>query len=206
MRLPCVASPHIARDVNSWLKLGCVALLATLMSACSKSALPEYGQIGQFALTNADGQPFTQAKLDGKVWVAAFMFTRCPSICPRMMGHMRTLQDHAKQQGVTLSLVSFSVDPENDTPPVLRQFAERYGADLSNWAFLTGEHRAIRDASVNGFKLALEGTADANKADFGILHSAYLVLVDQRRYVRGYYDVTEEGALDRLLADADALQ
>ncbi len=104
-----------------------------------------------------------------------------------------------------MHLVSFSVDPEHDTPAVLRDYATRFRADLSSWSFVTGDLAVVRQAAVEGFKLALEGTADASKEHYGILHGSHLVLVDRDLVIRGYYRTDDEQELDRLLADAGAL-
>jgi protein SCO1/2 len=97
--------------------------------ASAAEVLPSLGTVGPFWLTDQDGRTFTEASLDGKVWVAAFMFTRCPTVCPEMVRRMRSIQEQAKQKGVPLQLVSFSVDPENDTPEVLRAYTAAQGHD-----------------------------------------------------------------------------
>lgn len=185
----------------------CLSLLP-LAASCKRgdAGPPVLVTLGKFTLTDDEGKPFDETRLDGKVWIAGFMFTRCPTICPRMMKYMQTLQSEAKRQGIGVHLLSFSVDPDNDTPEVLREYAARFGADRSTWRFLTGSYDTIRETSVAGLKLALQGKADASKADFGILHSSYLVLLDKQRNVRGYYETSNEATLGRLLADAQKLE
>jgi protein SCO1/2 len=161
--------------------------------------------MGQFALTDQAGEARSQDDFKGQVWAASFIFTRCPTACPLMMKAMRGVQTKASERGTDLRLVSFSVDPDNDTPPVLRAYAEKYEADLSRWTLLTGSYDEVKRTSVEGFKLALEGTADPSKADFGILHSSYLVLVDRDLQIRGYYSTQEPGRLDQLIEDAKRL-
>jgi len=185
-----------------------VLLLAALvLFGCKKSdgALPASGTVGAFSMTSEAGKPFTQENVRGKVWVGAFMFTRCPTVCPRMMRIMKKLQDRAKSEKVPLYFVSFSVDPENDTPPVLLKFARRYDADLESWSFLTGNYDEVKRTSVESFKMALEGTANADASDFGILHGSHLVLVDKELRIRGFYPTKTEDNLDKLLSDAKAL-
>src|SRR5690606_3323481 len=116
---------------------------ATLPSADSapssaEATLPELGKVGPFALTDQAGERVDNATLAGKPWVAAFMFTRCPTVCPRITAEMKKLQAAAKQKGVSLHWVSFSVDPEHDTPQVLRDYARTHGLDPGNWPLLTG--------------------------------------------------------------------
>ncbi len=185
-----------------------ILALIALATGCKKSAaedLPATGKIGEFSLRDQSGKTFTNADLRGKVWVAAFMFTRCPTVCPRMMRIMKKLQDQAKAGDVPLHLVSFSVDPENDTPDVLLAFAKKYDADLDSWSFLTGDYETVKRTSVEGFKMALEGTAKPDASDFGILHGSHLVLVDKEMRIRGFYPTKTEENLGKLLADAKSL-
>jgi protein SCO1/2 len=176
--------------------------------ACRQSeaaqALPQLGTVGPFWLTDQDGRSFSEQSLTGKVWVAAFMFTRCPSICPEMTRRMRNLQEQAQARDLKLNFVSFSVDPENDTPEVLRRFAAQYGADTRSWSFLTGDNSVIRNAAENGFKIGVEGVAGAG-ANMGITHGTHLVLLDGARTIRGYYQSSEPEKLKQLLDDAAAL-
>lgn len=187
----------------------CVVLLAlsATWASCKKQpeALPKLGQIGAFSLINQQASSVSAETLRGKVWVAAFFFTRCPSICPRITRRMRALQVAGAQRGQTLELVSFSVDPENDTPPVLLAYAQRFGADLKTWSFLTGDLEVVKRTVVDGFKLALDGKADPAAENGGIIHGAHLVLVDRTLAIRGYYRSDDEEDMARLLEDAARL-
>lgn len=174
-------------------------------AAAQGEALPELSALGEFELTNQAGERVTRETFAGQVWVAAFMFTRCPTVCPRITRRMRELQERAAKDGPALHLVSFSVDPENDTPPVLREYAKRYDADLRSWTFATGDYAVISRTAVEGFKMALEGRADAAAPDFGILHGSHLVLVDGSAQIRGFYRTDDAAELDRLLTDAERL-
>jgi protein SCO1/2 len=110
---------------------------------------------------------------------------------------MRKLQDRLPPE---VRLVSFTVDPYNDTPEVLAAYARRYGADPERWLFLTGEPEAIQQLSVSGFKLALDPTSGSEVEP--ITHSSRFVLIDRQGRIRGYYGMDEADALDRLVADA----
>lgn len=182
-------------------------LCALALSGCKKplEPLPNLGQLGAFSLVDERGTAFSDARVRGKVWVAAFFFTRCPSICPRITRRMRALQVAAKQRAPALSLVSFSVDPDNDTPPVLLAYAQRFQANLDNWFFLTGDLSVVQRTVVDGFKLALDGKADPNAENGGIIHGSHLVLVDQELRIRGYYRSDDEEDMQRLIADAARL-
>ena len=182
------------------------AVASLAMAACRRaSELPTLGSVGSFSLTDQAGRPFTPQTLNGKVWAAAFMFTRCPTVCPRITRRMRELQQAAKRDDVRFELVSFSVDPENDTPEVLRAYANEYEADLSSWHFLTGDLEVVRKTSEQGFKLAFEGKPNASAEHFGLMHGSHLVLVDGSGQIRGYYRTSEDAQMAQLLKDAALL-
>jgi len=176
-----------------------------LRAAADSAELPQLGAVGPFWLKDQDGATFSEASLDGHVWVAAFMFTRCPTVCPEMVRRMRAIQERARASGVELSLVSFSVDPENDTPEVLAAYAQKYGANLASWRFLTGDLEVIRETAERGFKIGVDGTPKAGAEHYGITHGTHLVLLDRHRTIRGYYQSTDSDRVDALLADAARL-
>jgi protein SCO1/2 len=180
-------------------------VLASLASACSGRELPTLGDVPRFTLTDQGGAPFTNDTLRGKVWAAAFIFTRCPSACPLVTRAMRGVQLDAAKKSVPLRLVSFSIDPDNDTPPVLRQYAAQYGADLGSWSFVTGDSAGVKTTAEQGFKIAAEGVADPTKPDFGLSHGTQLVLVDPAEKIRGYYSTSDDHALADLVTDAARL-
>lgn len=185
----------------------CSFVVAAILVGChAKPELPSFGAVPAFALTDQAGKAFTREGLAGTTWVAAFVFTRCPSACPRVTQAMRRLQVNAAQHGVPLRLVSVSVDPEFDTPEVLRRYAAEYGANLETWSFVTGNADVIKNAAETGFKIAVDGKADPSKADFGITHGTQLVLIDGAGQIRGYYASNETAALTRLLDDAARLR
>ena len=158
--------------------------------------ITSYGTVPEFRLTNQDGQPFGSAQLKGKIWIADFIFTMCPGPCPMISSRMSELQKPLANTDV--HLVSVSVDPEHDTPAVLRGYAEKLQAQSLRWDFLTGSKEAIYDLSRNGFKLAVsDGSAEAGTP----VHSTRLILVDRHGTIRGYYDATAPDAVTKLLAD-----
>jgi protein SCO1/2 len=187
----------------------CAALLAlsTALTGCKTRTepLPNLGQVGAFSLLDQSSRAVSAEALRGKVWVAAFFFTHCPTICPRITRRMRQLQVAAAQKVPGLALVSFSVDPEHDTPPVLLAYARRFDADAKNWFFLTGDLAVIQRTVVDGFKLALDGKPDPAAENGGIIHGSHLVLVDRTLAIRGYYRSDDEQEMTRLLEDAARL-
>ena len=157
---------------------------------------------GEFSLTSQDGAKFGSAELRGKTWVAAFFFTRCPTICPRITARMKDIAAQAAEKKLALHLVSISVDPENDTPAVLAEYARKNALDTKSWTLLTGDYDAIKKTSVEGFKQALEGKADASAPDYGILHGSHLILVDREGRIRGYYRSSDDAEMKKLVDDA----
>ena len=164
-------------------------------------SLPDYGALPAFALINQDGAPVTRETLDGSVWIADFIFTRCAGQCPLMSAQMSQLQ--AALAGLPgTQLVSFTVDPAYDTPERLAAYATRYGAAPSRWQWLTGDADAVRRLAQQGFRL---GVSDEGSAKEPITHSVRLVLVDRQAHIRGYYDATDPDAMVRLRADVTRL-
>ena len=170
------------------------------VNALRQRTISSYGTVPAFQLLNQNGQPFGSAQLNGKIWVADFIYTTCPGPCPMISSRMSELQKPLEKPDV--HLVSFSVDPEKDTPQVLRGYAEKLQADPHRWDFLTGPKNAIYKLSHDGFKLAVSDGADEQ----GIpVHSTRMVLVDRYGHIRGYYDATEADAITKLLADTNHL-
>ena len=149
--------------------------------------LPEYERVDQ------TGQPFTEETLEGQVWVASFIFTSCPSTCPKVTRSMMELQKLYEMHEVPVKLVSFTVDPETDTPEVLKRYADTIGADPERWSFVTGELDAISELAGEGFRLGVGDKQPLEGGRYDIAHSTKLVLVDDRGGVRGYYGVDEQG-------------
>lgn len=174
------------------------ALLICALCACSRPSarLDNFGEIPRFELTAQDGQPFHSETLAGKIWVADFIYTTCPGPCPRMTSQMREVQD-ALRDTPDIRLVSFTIDPANDTPPVLAAYAKTHGASPALWYFLTGPVPTLRMLDRDAFKLGdIDGT---------LQHSTRFVLVDAHGAIRGYYDTSDAGSIAKVIAGARAL-
>ena len=156
------------------------------------SALPE------FRLKDESGGNFGSEDLRGKVWVADFIFTRCASTCPMQTAAKAKLQKLFERYP-DLRFVTFTVDPEHDTPPVLANYARRHGADGERWKFLTGKRGDLWNLSSNGFKFDV--AEDAKNAQMPILHSSNFALVDRAGRLRGVYEGLSEDGRRALLAD-----
>lgn len=137
------------------------------------------------------------AMFQGKVWVADFFFTSCPTICPRMSGQMARLRDTFARED-RLVLLSHSIDPVHDRPFVLRAYADRLGGTAGGrWHLLTGEKDSIYALA----EIYAISVAEDKNAPGGIVHSGAFVLVDAEGRVRGFYDGTREADVDRLMTD-----
>jgi protein SCO1/2 len=152
-----------------------------------------------FRLTDQTGRPFDSAALKGQAWIADFIFTSCAGTCPGMSAKTALLQQRLSPE---ILLVSFSVDPKRDTPPVLAEYARRYGARPGRWFFLTGLEEEIRRVAQQGFRLSV---AEGGSPEEPIVHSIRFVLVDRDGAIRGYYDSTEPAQMEKLIRDAGTL-
>jgi protein SCO1 len=185
---------------------GAVVSTLAVAAACKpRRQLDVIGQIPPFTFTDQSGKPFGAGDMRGEISVAAFMFTRCPTICPRITATMQELQAKAAKDAIPIHWISFSVDPENDTPAVLEAYAKARDIDLGSWSFVTGDSTEVRRVAEEGFKIAAEGKADVNSDHYGISHGSHLVLVDRRGNIRGYYRTLDDDAQSRLLEDARLL-
>jgi len=141
-----------------------------------------------FMLTERSGADVTTADLDGKVWVAGFVFTRCTQGCPAVTGTMAKLQADLKlADRDDVRLVSFTVDPERDDLTALKKYAKTYGADETKWLFLTGKEKLVRPLLKRGFKIVADKRPDPKPGD-EFDHSSKLYLVDKQGRVRSTFD------------------
>lgn len=183
-----------------WIKLGPQPRFGEI-GRNSLEGIRQYGSLPDFSLTERSGKPIGLAQMRGTIWIADFIYTNCQDTCPLQTAEMAKLQDElAAQKGV--KLVSFSVDPEKDTPSVLSQYADRYKADIDRWLFLTGERGEIKTLVQSGFRLS---ATTASTDDGVILHSPRFVLIDRQAQIRGYYDSRDREALQRLRRDVAVL-
>lgn len=173
--------------------------------------LPIYYQVPEFSLTNEFKKPFGSIDLKGKFYIANFMFTSCPSTCPALMEKMDTIQNRIKGLGTKAALVTFTVDPDTDTPEVLFKFARKRNTNPFIWNFLTGSKTDLEKIVVDGFKVPMgkkeevvKKLEDKTVSLLDIAHSEKVVLVDDKGQIRGYYG-TDKFELDRLMIDMGLL-
>lgn len=181
-----------------------VALFAARMLLAQRLSMPPVlVELPSYTLTNEQGQTFGAANLRGKTYIANFVFTSCPSVCPRLTKRMVDVQERTKDLGDALHLVTFTVDPETDTPEVLRGYAQKYSVDSSRWVFLTGPLKEIEPVVVKGFKMMLD-KKETTPGMFEIVHGERFVLVDGKGFIRGFYEAKEEG-IEAIVRDARKL-
>jgi protein SCO1/2 len=185
-----------------WLKLGPRAQFGDATD--SADGLNQYGSVPDFSLTERDGTNVNLGQLRGKVWVADFMYTSCTDTCPLQTAMLAKLQEEFAGKP-DLQLVSFSVDPERDTPEALTTYAARYRADAKRWYFLTGQRDRILRLVQEGFHLAVAALPNDNEPTGTIPHSPRFVLIDKQARIRGYYDSRELEAFVRLKNDIETL-
>lgn len=153
--------------------------------------LPIDGGLPGFTLTNQNNQAVTLADLRGQVWVADIIFTRCPGPCEKMTRQMNELQSALPANGL-VKLVSLTSDPDFDAPPVLKKYAERFGANPDRWIFLTGSKTEIYKLAIEGLKLtAIEKKPEERESERDLfIHSTIFVLVDKQARFRGAFETT----------------
>lgn len=166
----------------------------------------KYHTIPDFQLINQEGKTFSQKNLQGKVYVADFFFTRCgnPTFCPRMSGELQRVQEKFVNKP-QVQIVSFTVDPTNDTPEVLNKYAQNYQAKPDKWNFLTGAKKTIYDLAYHGFKINAVEDQEAGKITPDFIHASKFILVDEEGRIRGYYDGTSREDVDRLMVEIEIL-
>lgn len=182
--------------------------------------LGSFGEAPAFALVDQLERPVSSEELRGRVTVANFVYTNCPDACPLLTYRMQTLQTRLADQGLfdgRVQLLSFTVDPDRDTPAVLREYAGRYQADPAVWRFLTGAKDEVVPLIVDGFRLGVDalpptgadqGTDDqgaAGRQSYEVMHGTRFVLIDPEGRIRAYYDGRDLD-LSRVVQDIRSLR
>lgn len=170
-------------------------------SNISSPNLPYLGDTGLFTLMTSDGKELSQDDLKEKVWVADFIFTRCMGQCPFMIEKTKELQE-SFMDSQDLRFVSISVDPQTDTPEVLKAYKEKHEIHSDQWLFLTADKKTIYDLVKSRFKLGVDEGGDMKEP---IIHSNRFVLVDRQGMIRGYYSAASQEDFEALRKDLTAL-
>ena len=186
--------------VAAFLVAGTVLAIAykTLRSVPPPSTsahLERISEVPPFELRDQNNRSVTRDSLKGKVWVAHFVFTRCKGPCPLTTSRMQELDTKLKKVRKDVQLVSFTVDPEYDTPSVLKDYAALVGAS-DGWTFLTGQPSSMQDLIVKGLLQPIAKEPDGTPA-----HSTRLVIVDREGWLRGYQDGIDPEVVQKLMVD-----
>ena len=173
----------------------------------SESSLERIGKVPEFSFTDQDGNTITNKDYEGKVYVVEFFFTSCKTICPIMNKNMLRVQNEF-YGNPNVGIASFTIDPNYDTPSVLKEYAKNYGITKPQWHFLTGEKEKIHDLANSGFNLYVGESAEAED---GFEHSGLFALIDQNGDIRSrkdsygnpiiYYNGLEDDGIKILIED-----
>lgn len=177
-------------------------ILMLFLGACGaaeiESNMPNDSIVADFEFTTQDRETLSLEDLKGEWWIADFIFTNCTTVCIPMTTNMVTLQEMMKEENLNAQLVSFSVDPEVDTPEVLTNYAAGYGADLSNWTFLTGyDFETIKELSIESFYADLRQEPDSDQ----VTHVVRFYLVNPEGQVIKSYFGTDLGDIESIVDD-----
>jgi len=195
--IPCVAAA-----------IAVAALFAAGAGRYSASQLPIFGAVPPLQMRDQHARTVTAADLQGGVNIIDFFFTSCPVSCPRLTRRLADVQQRLEAERDSafkhVNLVSISVDPENDTPARLLEYARRFGAHDDRWTFLTGPGEDLHRIIVDGFKMEYQ-SADPALGIAEVMHGNWFVLTDRAAQIRGYYLAESPAQVDQLLRDARAL-
>ena len=176
-------------------------LFILFLGACGaeiESNMPEDSTVADFEFTTQDGDTLSLDDLKGEWWIADFIFTNCTTVCIPMTTNMVTLQEMMKEENLDAQLVSFSVDPEVDTPEVLTNYAAGYGADLSNWTFLTGyDFETIKELSLESFYADLRQEPDSDQ----VSHVVRFHLINPEGEIIKSYSGTNLDEIEAIVED-----
>jgi protein SCO1/2 len=161
-----------------------------------------YHSVQPFSFINQDGKTITDKNYEGKIYVADYFFTTCQTICPKMATELLRVQEKFAYTNGLVQILSHTVNPENDSVPVLKSYSEMIHANNSMWNFVTGDKKQLYDMARYSYLVnAMEGNGGPD--DF--IHSELFVLVDKEKHIRGIYDGTDIKAVNDLLDDVKVL-
>ncbi|WHX98968.1 SCO family protein [Neobacillus sp. DY30] len=181
-------------------------VIVALLSACGQKGIenPLDYPVNDFNAVTQDNKPFEKKNLDGKIWVADFIFTNCADVCPPMTANMTKLQKMVEEEELkNVEFVSFSVDPTVDTPEKLTEYAKNFGLKDDNWTFLTGySQEFIETYARETFKTLVKKPQEGDQ----VIHQTYFFLVGPDEKVKKIYDGYKEVPYDEIVSDIKLLQ
>jgi protein SCO1/2 len=162
----------------------------------------DLGEMPDFSFRDQTGTVFGKKEMLGRVTIVNFIFTRCPTVCPVFSMKMQRVGEKSSPK---VQLLSFSVDPEHDTPKVLAEYARDYDADPERWHFLTGPEPEVRALVEGALKIPMSDEGLDEMGLPNIIHGTHFVLFDQAGRIRGYYNSDDAKRIDQMVRDADYL-
>ncbi len=162
----------------------------------------KYHTVADFSLINQNGETVTQEDYRGKIYIADFFYTTCPSICPIMTKNMADIQRRTKDDDDVM-LLSHSVTPQIDSVAQLKKYALEKGVDDLKWNLVTGDKKQIYELARKSYLAVKE---DGNGGPFDMIHTENFILVDKQRRIRGFYDGTKKEDVDKLMKDLAILE
>ncbi|UFU00868.1 SCO family protein [Radiobacillus kanasensis] len=178
-------------------------LMIVLLVGCGNNYEGDFSyEVQSFSFENQDGETITKEQLEGKFWVADMIFTNCQTVCPPMTANMARLQQKLKEADLEVELISFSVDPENDTKEILKEYAAERGGTFKNWSLLTGySFDTIKEFSIKSFKAPVEKVADSDQR----IHTYYFYLVTPEGNAIKRYDGRKAAEMDQIVQDINSM-
>ncbi len=158
-------------------------------------------KVGNFSFINHEGKTITQKDLAGKIYVVDYFFTTCHSICPVMTSQMLRIYDEFKNED-RVRFLSHTVDPEIDSVNILAEYAKAKNVDPNRWYFVTGDKKELYDMARQSYYLDAE-EGDGGPDDF--IHTPNFALIDENKFIRGYYDGTDSAQVNMLINDIKIL-
>ena len=196
----------IVAKKSFWIFFCALTFLFPLYKAVNRNLpnpLPVYYEVPSFEFTTEDGHTLKNSDLKGKVVLANFFFSNCPTTCPKNLQEIQKIQKRIKGLGNKVAILSFTVDPENDSPKRLFKVARDWKANPFVWKFLTADLDMIKKTLIDGFKVPV-GDKQFSKSIYDIAHSEKIVLIDQEGFIRGYYRM-EKNDINKLMIDLGLL-
>ena len=197
---------RMVRRPTFWLLFWVIGFSYPLVRSVNRDLpepLPVYYQLPQYELVNEFNKPFGSNDLEGKVYIASFAFTSCPTVCPGLIKKLQKIHKRIRGLRGAVTMVTYTVDPKTDTPKVLFNYARKLQTNPQLWTFLTGQEGDVKNLLVDGFKVP-KGDREYAKNVYDIAHSQKLVLVDRKGQIRGYYS-TDKDSINKLMIDTGLL-
>ncbi len=177
-------------------------MVSTTLVDSSMQYVRKYHSIADFKLVNQNGDTITQNTYAGKIYVADFFFTTCPSICPVMTANLAEVQDEFKDDNEVL-LLSHSVTPEIDSVAQLKKYAIEKGVIDKKWNLVTGDKKQIYELARKSYMAVMN---DGDGGAYDMIHTENFMLIDKERRIRGYYDGTNREEVQKLIRDIEILK